>query len=198
MSSLKQIPPRSEVNPADTWNLDSLFRSDQAWETAFEEFGQRIDGYKQFQGTLHDSPERLAECLAFDSQLDRTAERLGVYAFLKTAEDQASSVYQRMAGRFQNVATRAGQLASYIRPEILAMDDQRIADYLAAPALAEYQLVLKRILRYKPHTLSTSEESLLAMQGEMAGAASKIFRQLHDADLKFGSLRTSGARERIE
>jgi oligoendopeptidase F len=45
---------------------------------------------------------------------------------------------------------------------------------------------LERLVRYKPHTLSEREEELLAMQGEMAGATSKIFRQLHDADLKFG------------
>ena len=46
--------------------------------------------------------------------------------------------------------------------------------------------MLDRITRFKPHTLSDKEESLLAMQGEMAQSAGKIFRQLNDADLKFG------------
>jgi len=47
-------------------------------------------------------------------------------------------------------------------------------------------LLLQRILRFKKHTLGKKEEELLAMQGEMAQAASRAFRQLHDADLKFG------------
>ena len=44
------------------------------------------------------------------------------------------------------------------------------------------------MLRFKPHTLSDREEQLLAMQGEMASAAGKAFRQLLDADLKFGTV----------
>ena len=48
---------------------------------------------------------------------------------------------------------------------------------------------LTRILRFKPHTLGEKEEKLLAMQTEMARAASHIFRQLNDADLKFGTVR---------
>src|SRR5262249_22504674 len=43
-----------------------------------------------------------------------------------------------------------------------------------------------RILRYKPYTLGQSEEKLLAMQAEMAETAGQVFRQLNDADLKFG------------
>ena len=62
-------------------------------------------------------------------------------------------------------------------------------EFLAAPALAPYKLLLTRILRYKPHTLGEKEEKLLAMQTEMAEAAGQIFRQLNDADLKFGTVK---------
>ncbi len=44
-------------------------------------------------------------------------------------------------------------------------------------------------MRYKPHTLSGGEEKLLAMQSEMAHTADRIFRQLTDADMKFGMIR---------
>ena len=46
----------------------------------------------------------------------------------------------------------------------------------------------ERLVRYKPHTLTDNEERLLAMQGEMAQAASAAFRQLNDADLRFGQI----------
>ena len=186
MNDIKRLPARSEVAEADTWDLSKLFASDQDWETGFQEWESRIDGYASFRGRLSESPEILAECLAFDSQLDRLGERLGNYAYLRTTEDQTQGDYQRMIGRFQNMATRASEAGSYIRPEILAIDDSRWESYMEAPELAPYQLLLERLVRYKPHTLSEREEELLAMQGEMAGATSKIFRQLHDADLKFG------------
>ena len=76
---------------------------------------------RSFVVKLGENAETLAACLKFDSQLDRLGERLGVYAFLKTTEDQTNSQYQRMLGRFENVATRAAEAASYIRPELLAL-----------------------------------------------------------------------------
>ena len=60
--------------------------------------------------------------------------------------------------------------------------------FLESPVLAPYRLILQRVLRYKPHTLGSKEENLLAMQTEMAQAASQIFRQLNDADLRFGNV----------
>ena len=128
----------------------------------------------------------LAACLKFDSDFDRLSERLGTYAFLKTAEDQTNGTYQHMLGQYQHVAARAAEAASYIRPEILGFSAKRIQELLAAPELEPYRLMLQRLLRYKPHTLGKREEELLAMQSEMAQAASRAFRQLLDADLKFG------------
>ncbi|MFM7842656.1 MAG: oligoendopeptidase F, partial [Planctomycetota bacterium] len=99
--------------------------------------------------------------------------------------------YQRMIGRFQNVATKASQLASFIRPEVMAIPAAKLKQFLASKELAPYRLIVERILRYKPYTLSDNEERLLAMQGEMAQASSKTFRQLLDADLKFGFVKNA-------
>lgn len=189
MPTVKRLPLRSKMKPADCWDLGSLFPSDEAWETAFGGWEQRIEGYQQFQGTLGGSVETLVACLDFDTQFDREGERLGTYAFLKTAEDTTNSDYQRMQGRFTNAASRAAQASSYIRPELLAIAAAKMNEFLADDRLAPYRLFLKRVLRYKPHTLSQKEERLLAMQIEMAEASNKIFRQLNDADLKFGTVK---------
>jgi oligoendopeptidase F len=186
---IKKLPERRQVKPEDCWDLSSLFAGDPAWEEAFVKWEGRIAGYEQFQGKLGDDPAALAACLVMDLDIDRLGERLGTYASLRTAEDTAQSVYQRMYGRYLNAASRAAQAASYIRPEILAIPSARIKQFLADPRLAPYRLLLERILRYKPHTLGKKEERLLAMQTEMAEAASKIFRQLNDADLRFGPVK---------
>lgn len=181
-------PKRSEVEQSDTWDLASLFPSDEAWQSALPEFESCIEGFSQFVGKLGQSPEQLAACLDHDVRTDRIAERIGTYAFLKTAEDQGNSKYQGFAARYQNLASKAGQAASFIRPEILAIPDDTMSKWLSQPVLAPYRLVIERIHRYRAHTLSQSEERLLAMQSEMAQTASKTFRQLNDADLKFGLL----------
>ena len=188
-TKVKQLPPRSKVKTADTWDLTSLFPNDDAWEAAFTAWEAKIPQYATFQGKLGESAESLAACLTFDLEMDRTADGLGNYAGLKVAEDVGQSEYQRMHGRFMNIASRAGQAASFIRPEILAIPGAKMKQFLDSPALVSFKLILSRVLRYKPHTLGKKEENLLAMQTEMAQTASQVFRQLNDADLKFGTIR---------
>lgn len=195
MAKSKTLPPRSKVKTEDTWDLASLYASDDAWEKGFRKLEKMFPKYESFRGRLGESAQVLAECLAFDEEFERLSERVGTYALLKTTEDQADSTYQRMQGRFQFVAVKASQAASYIRPEILGLAAAKIKKFMAAEELAPYRLLLERLLRYQPHTLSAKEENLLAMQGEMAGAASKAFRQLIDADLKFGFVKDEHAQE---
>ena len=186
----KSCPPRSRVKVEDTWDLTSLVHDDDAWEKAFVAWEKKISGFAKFTGHLADDAKTLAACLKFDVEFDRAGERVGTYAFLKTAEDTANSTYQRMAGRHRSAASRAAQAAAFIRPEILAIPSERMNELLEAKELKPFRLVLERVLRYKPHTLGPSEEKLLAMQGEMAGTAGMVFRQLNNADLKFGTIKT--------
>src|SRR5205823_766857 len=63
-----------------------------------------------------------------------------------------------------------------------------LAEFLRAPMLSAHKLTLERLLRYRPHTLSESEEKLLAMQLEMAQATRQAFGQLINADMTFGEI----------
>ncbi|HEY2586029.1 MAG TPA: oligoendopeptidase F [Tepidisphaeraceae bacterium] len=189
MSKVKALPPRGKVKPSDTWDLSSLFASDAEWEKAFVQWEEQIPGFEKFRGKLGESAEMLSACLQFDAALDRAGERLGVYAALKTAEDQANSDYQRMKGRFQHAATKAAEASSFIRPELMAIPADTMDRFLDARELADWRLALERILRYRPHTLTAGEENLLAMQGQMSEASNQAFRQLNDADLKWGLIK---------
>ena len=70
-----------------------------------------------------------------------------------------------------------------------ALPKKTLDAYLKAPELKPFRLSLERLARYKPHVLSTGEERLLAMQGQVVGTASRVFSQLTDADFKFGSVK---------
>ncbi|MFO0941797.1 MAG: oligoendopeptidase F [Pirellulales bacterium] len=181
-----KIPTRDEVSLSDCWDLSSLYPSVEAWEVDFKLLENRIGQYEKFKGRLGSGPEVLKECLDFDRDVERMSERLGTYAFLRSTEDQANQASQALVARFQNLSVRTNQIASFFRPEILAIPQATMEQLLDAPILAEYRLILQRITRYREHTLGNNEENLLAMQGEMAQTASKAFRQLCDADLKFG------------
>ncbi len=105
-AGVQQVPTRADVKPQDCWDLSSLYTSNEAWEADFSKFEQLINGYTDFKGRLSAGPEVLQQCLQFDVQVDRLAERLGTYAFLKSAEDQANNTYQALGG---SVPERGGQ-----------------------------------------------------------------------------------------
>lgn len=184
----KGPPPRSRIPINDTWDLAPLFKSDAAWRRALRELERRTPRFEQFRGRLGSSPKMLRACCDFQTEFEKLAERVGSYAFLKSAEDLTNSAYQGMAARYTRVATRAEEAASYIAPEIRSIPRRRMNDFLRSPVLSEYRFMLEKLLRYRPHILSEKEERVLAMQGEVAGAADRIFSQLNDADLKFGEV----------
>ncbi len=186
MSKTKKLPARSQVKSEDTWDLASLFKSDEKWEAAFVAWEKQVGHYEAFRGKLGDGPDVVAKLFDFDCEFDQAGERLGTYAHLRTTEDMADSRYQRMLGRYEHAATKAAEATSFIRPEILALSDKKLKEYAESKPLKPYKLQLERLIRYKPHTLGPGEEKLLAMQSEMAGTADRVFRQLTDADLKFG------------
>ena len=190
-----RLPKRALVKTPDTWDLSKLFPNDKAWDEALTKLEKRIKGYDKFRDTLGKSAADLAACLKYDGDTERLADRLSNYAYLKTAEDQANSTYQRMLGRIRNISTRVSEASSFIQPEVMAIPDAKMRTFLANSAMAKYRLLVERILRFKPYTLGKNEERLLAMQGEIAGTPSVVFRQLHDADLKFGLVKDESGQQ---
>jgi oligoendopeptidase F len=77
---------------------------------------------------------------------------------------------------------------SYFDPEIHAIADDSMAGYLKHPALAEFAIWLRKLLRFKPHVLTEKEERLLAMQIESNQTASNAFSVLTDVDFDFGTI----------
>src|SRR3954452_10224681 len=135
----KKLLTRSQVKPADTWDLASLFKNDEEWERAFAKWEKQIPRYEKFRGTLGDGPAALAKLFEFDCEFDRAGERLGTYANLKTTEDMGDSRYQRMLGRYEHAATLAAEAASFIRPEILSLPDKKLKEYLGAKQLSAFK-----------------------------------------------------------
>ena len=188
------LPLRESVAEADTWDLTYLFPSDADWEKEFAAWEKRVSEYESFRGKLS-QPEMLLAYVNFDLSFSRQGDKIGSYAMLKSSQDVADGKYQTLVARVQNIAVKASQASSFMRPEVLAMDEADWEKLIDAPEFAPYRLLLRRIARDRPHTLSVNEERLLAMLGEFASGPSKIFGQLNNADLRFGMIRDENGRE---
>src|SRR6476661_5614826 len=83
MPKVLRLPKRSQIKPADTWDLTPLCESDAQWEELFQQLDRQIGTYEKFRGKLDEGAKTLAACLKFDHDFDRLAERVGSYAHLK-------------------------------------------------------------------------------------------------------------------
>lgn len=183
----KQIPKRSEIKIEDTWDLSSLFVDDKAWQAEFERLEQQIKPLEYNRGHLKESSSILLKTLEMVSDLNRRLERLFVYAQQSLDTDTANSHYQKMYGRVQSLDVKLASAASYIEPEILAIPEDRLAEYIKSESgLSEYTQFIENITRQRIHTLSADMEELLSRVGEFSKGASEIFAMFHNADVKFG------------
>jgi oligoendopeptidase F len=178
------------VRISDTWDLSKLYPNDAAWSdglAVYEKLAERIEG---FRGTLGRSADSLADWLDFAKELGLLEERLGYYSELRQTEDEGSSEARAMTGRFAMAATRAQAAASWATPEIQAIPDAAMTNYLEKERLAEYRIYLKKIIRWKPHILGDKEERILALQSEAEGTPREAFSVLTNVDLDFGTVDT--------
>lgn len=105
---------------------------------------------------------------------------------MRKDENNANPKYQGMKDRAQGLMVRLGEAVSFIQPEILAIDNKMLSDYLnQEPGLGLYKFLLEEIARMKEHTLSAREEEIIAMSGELGEAPKSIFSMLNNADIKF-------------
>ncbi|CAN5264909.1 oligoendopeptidase F [soil metagenome] len=189
-------PTRADLPDSDKWDLTHLFthvdkwQEDVAWITRTY---PRIVGWK---GKIGASAESLASCLEFEKELDLKIERVYHFASLQLAEDSAHPDYLTRMGQLQNLLTHIGEVAAFVVPEIQAISDERFAEFLAHPALAEWAIPLRKIRRDKPHVLSEAEERLLALGSAALDGYDETFSQLTDVDMKFGSLTDTDGHER--
>jgi oligoendopeptidase F len=189
------VPDRKDVADEHKWNLSALYESDQTWEAGFTAAEADLGAYDKFKGHLQDSVAVFKAAIEFHLLLTRRLERVYTYAQLKSDQDKSNQFYLGLHQRALNLFTRASERASFMTPEIQALADEVIGEYLADDSLQAYAFYLAKILRYKPHTRTESEEHLLAMTREIASGPSQVFGQLDNVDLNFGSISDDNGNE---
>jgi oligoendopeptidase F len=183
-----KILTRSDLPDSDKWDLTHLFVHADKWAEDFAWLQQAYPKITEWKGRLGESAATLAACLEFEKSLDLKIERLFHYASLQLSEDSANPDYLARMGQLQNLLTKISEAASFISPEIQAIPDDKFAQFLEDPALAEWKIALRKIRRMKPHVLSELEERLLALGSAALDGYDETFSQLTDVDMKFGVL----------
>src|SRR5262245_17886259 len=195
LSTLAQERDRSRVPVGHTWNLADIYPNDAAWRSAKEKLQKELPQFSQFKGRLGQSAGVLADALDRMYAFDKELNRLYTYASLLADQDTRDSAHLGMRQEMVQLEATLGSQTAFLEPEVLRLTPGTIEKFLRSePRLKVYRFLLEDIVRRAPHTLSESEERILADAGPLAGSSSEIYGILTNADFPYPTVTLSDGR----
>ncbi len=192
----KPLPKRHEVPVESTWDLSVVYADDASWERDFERVEGMLAPFEEMRNTLVQGAKQLLRAFKTQDEVGILFSQLYSYASLKRSEDNADSQSQARVDRVRMLGTRLASSTSFIEPEILAIEPQKLRDFLSSePDLLLYEYSLKRLERRRPHVRSGEVEEVLALAHEATSGTSTVYKLFNDADLKFPDVRDDEGRE---
>lgn len=185
------IREREEIEEIYKWNLEKLYGDEDKWISDIEYVDSLIEKIETYRGKIGESVENLLGAVEAELEINRKLENIYTYSKMKLDENTSNDKYQAMVDRGQVLSVKASEACSYIVPELMAMEEKRLEEFMKDKRLELYGHYLRDILRGKSHTLSEAEERMLASVGEISGTSYQLYSMMNDADLRFPEIEDS-------
>ncbi len=88
---MSEVLTRQQVPVEETWNLETIYSNDEAWESDFQALKEKVPALIGFKGRLGESAETLYEALQLRDDLSRQLHKLYTYAHMRYDEDTSNS-----------------------------------------------------------------------------------------------------------
>jgi oligoendopeptidase F len=173
-----------DASAPDMWALSDLYPSTAAWDQALARTRAAADKFTSYRGTLGRSAESMLTALDAMSGANREAQRLNVYASLKSDEDVRISANIERKQLAQALSTQLGEKSAWVAPEIVKIGAAKVRTFADAnKQLKErFGFFLDNTLRAAPHTLSPEAEDVIAMTGDLLAQPSTVHTQFENGD----------------
>lgn len=186
MTTLK----RSEVNIAETWNLDDLFATEQQFEQAID----NVKAYASttvatYKGNIINAEKAVAVITAYEKFLEQMMP-ITTFAFLAQSTDQTNSESQLRSAKVSQLSASLNSQLSFIQSELLQLDEAALRQ--AGQLAPHYAHYIDKLLRQKPYQLHPDAEKALASFGTTFGAAFELYYITKLVDLQFPDFEVDG------
>lgn len=196
MAEVKQTLKRNQVPESMTWDLTVIYKSDEEFETDLKAVSELGKEMKKLQGSIGESSEALLNGIKTLLNMNQKLERVYVYSHLKNDQDTANSGYQTLHDKAIAVLTQVSEASSWFQPEVLAIPEETLQQYLKEnEELRTFEHLLDSLTAQRKHVLSAREEELLAGASELFSAPSRTFSVLNNADLEFPNVKDEDGNE---
>ena len=187
---------RKDIDQRLKWDTTSIYAKDEDFYEDIENVKNLADKLVGFKGKITSSLDNFKEFIKLDEEFSRKLEKACVYASLKSDEDTRVTKYQEMDQVATNTYVALTEALSFVRPELLATDQEKIKEYLKDPEIAHLSHYFEDIARYKDHTLDEKSEQIIASFGKTSQNPSATYMIFSNADMSFPSVEKDG--EEIE
>lgn len=186
MSTLK----RNEVPVEETWNLNDLFSSEEAYLAAIEELKQLVDtSANQLVGKITDA-QGAVTAIETTEKIQKKLVPIGTYASLSHSVDQTSTENQMRSAQFGSLAATIATKLSFIKSDLLALDESILKD--AQKLNPTYENYINKLLIQKPHQLHPEAEKVLAAFGATFNAPYELYNTTKLVDMDFPDFEVDG------
>lgn len=177
---------RKDIDKSLKWDTEKIYKTDEEFYKEVEEVKNLIEKTKAYKGKILESADSLYDFLKTDEKLERKFSKLGVYASLKSDEDTRVAKYQEMSKIADNLFANLAQELSFITPEILSEDYEKVQTYIEEKEeLKIYAHYFEDLFRNKDHTLGENEEKIIASFAKLSQNPQNTYMIFSNADLKF-------------
>lgn len=165
-----------------SWDLSFLEPSEEAFLADLEQFKSLGAKLGSYQGKLG-QPEQLHEALELEKELEKLINR--VYSFAAHRSDLNKKDVNNASdlAKVQIALQQFFAQVSYIDPELIALGEDYLNDYLKAhPEHAEFAFSFKKLFRGQKFVLSADKEALLANYSPLLNEGGTLYSQLSVGD----------------
>ncbi|TWT24782.1 oligoendopeptidase F [Planomicrobium sp. CPCC 101110] len=186
----KSLPPRSEVPVQDTWDLTSLFSSEEEFYQALSELEEHAAAFQQqHSGKIADAPSIIEALTAYAALYEKLVP-LSTYASLALSTDQTNDAAQMLSSKFGSVAAKISSKLAFLNSELLALPEDTLQQ--AMNESDEFKVYLEKLIRKKRYQLHPEVEKTLAAYSSTFSAPYGLYNTTKMVDMKFEDFEVNG------
>ena len=192
----KKQPTRAEVPVDLTWNVADIFATETDFHDAITAVKSQIEDIQKLaQKGIQNAHDLLAATkLLYESE--EAVLKIYGYAARVNDGDTADPHGNDLLNQALLVLNKWEAAVAFYDPAITSLSAEQLDQFLKTePALKQYEFNLRRVQAQAAHTLTPSEEKLLAQLQPAIDDAAEISAKLDDADLDFGVIKDENGEE---
>lgn len=183
------LPKRSEVQEKYTWNLANIFPTEDAWRKALDEIVEDLPKLTAYTERLGESAQTLAAWFRDYQEVQIKVGKVFVYTSMLSDTDTANQEWLAMRDQTRGAFARFAAGVSFVEPELLAIPQERIEEFMRElPELEEYRHYFDVLRTREGHVRSPEVEAIIATVSDPLDLFRGTHAILADAEIDYGTV----------